>query len=468
MHLRLAAAIAIAIAAAALMASAAPVLAQVAVPQSRPQVMLSFSPVVKASAPGVVNIYARKVVERRASPFAGDPFFERFFRGAMPRSRAMENSLGSGVIVSADGLVVSNFHVVGGASEIRVVLSDKREFDAEVLLADERSDLAVLRLKGASGLPALILRDSDEIEVGDLVLAIGNPFGVGQTVTSGIVSGLARTGGEGGRGSGYFIQTDAPINPGNSGGALVDMAGRLIGVNTAILTRSGGSNGIGFAVPANLVAQVIAQAEAGRSVLVQPWSGLNVQPVTVDLAQELGLARPVGVVIEALHPRSPFARAGMLQGDVLLEIDGHPIDSAPELEFRLAAQGIGGQVSVRAQRGEVAVAAEVALIAPPEDPPADRRRIDDPGPFMGLTVANLNPALGRRIGADLIASGVVVLNAPARARRAGWRPGDVLVAIEGRDLASTADLARLARGLRGPVEVIIERDGRRGALRFRP
>jgi Do/DeqQ family serine protease len=443
-----------------------PPAAETRVPTGRPEIALSFAPVVKGAAPAVVNIYARKVIERRASPFAGDPFFERFFRGMVPQSRQMENSLGSGVIVSADGLVVSNNHVVGGASEIRVVLADKREFEAEVVLADKESDLAVLRLRGAHDLPALALRDSDELEVGDLVLAIGNPFGVGQTVTSGIVSGLARTGGAGGKGDGYFIQTDAAINPGNSGGALVDMTGRLVGVNTAILTRSGGSNGIGFAIPANLVAQVITQAEAGRTELARPWTGIAAQSVSGDLAEALGLPRPGGVVIRAIHPLSPFAAAGLARGDVLQNVDGAAIDSAPELEFRLASHGLGGTVRVQALRGGRAVAADVALIAAPDQPPADRRDIRDPGPFAALTVATLNPAVAQSLGAAVTAEGVVVLDAGQRALRNGWRRGDIIVAINGRPVSASADIAREARG-GGATEVLIEREGRRGALRFR-
>lgn len=444
---------------------AAPLAAETRAPASRAEISLSFAPVVKAAAPAVVNIYARKIVERSASPFADDPFFRRFFNGVMPKSRQMENSLGSGVIVASDGLVVSNYHVVGGASEIRVVLADKREFDAEVMLADERSDLAVLRLTGASDLPAIPLRDSDAAEVGDLVLAIGNPFGVGQTVTSGIVSALARTGGP--NGQGYFIQTDASINPGNSGGALVDMTGGLLGVNTAILTRGGGSNGIGFAVPSNLVAQVIAQARDGRSELARPWSGVSAQGVTGDLADGLDLPRAGGVVLRDLHPLSPFAAAGLRRGDVLTEVDHEPINSPQELTFRLAARGIGGVAPVVALRDGVPIKTEVALIAAPEIPPMDRRRISEPGPFNDLVVANLSPALNEKLKTPVSAEGVVVVEVGLRARRAGWRPGDIIVSVNGRAVESTAALAAEARRGENAWDVAIERDGRSGALRFR-
>ena len=239
--------------------------AETRVPSDTVEVKLSYAPVVKAVVPSVVNIYARRVVETQASPFANDPFFSQFFGDMRSRPR-LQNSLGSGVILGADGIVVSNFHVVGNATEIRVVLADKREFDAEVLLADPQTDLAILRMINAPDLPALTFSDSDAVEVGDLVLAVGNPFGVGQTVSSGIISAQARTGMVRGR-PGYFIQTDAPINPGNSGGALVDMKGQLVGINTAIVTRSGGSDGIGFAIPANLVRQYVEQAQNGADQL---------------------------------------------------------------------------------------------------------------------------------------------------------------------------------------------------------
>ena len=333
------------------------------VPQSQAEITLSFSPVVKKAAPAVVNVYTRKIVNRR-NPFAGDPFFERFFRefGGPGSGRRMQNSLGSGVILTSDGYVVTNNHVVGGADEVKVVLSDRREFDAEIVFADQQSDLALLKLNDASGLPVLELRDSDSLEVGDLVLAIGNPFGVGQTVTSGIISALARTSGRGrGRVGGYFIQTDAAVNPGNSGGALVDMAGRLVGVNTAILTRSGGSNGIGFAVPANLVAQALESALMGETTLQRPWIGILAQNVDQDMADALGLDTPTGVVISDLHPESPLRQAGLKKGDVIVAFEGREIGSLEELAFRMAAIGVGGAAEIGYMRGGALRSAEFPL-----------------------------------------------------------------------------------------------------------
>jgi Do/DeqQ family serine protease len=334
-----------------------------AVPRDRAEIALSFAPVVRRAAPAVVNVYARKVV-RQANPFAGNPFFDQFMRefGGAPRQR-LENSLGSGVIMRSDGIVVTNAHVIENAVEIRVALADRREFDAEIIFLDRPSDLAVLRLAGARDLPTLTARHEDDLEVGDLALAIGNPFGVGQTVTMGIVSGLARSGGR--RGGGYFIQTDAAINPGNSGGALVDVDGRLIGVNTQILSRSGGSVGIGFAIPASLVETAVATALAGGRELARPWLGLVAQEVTADLSEALGLPRPAGVLIAELHPASPLRQAGLRPGDVITALDGQPVDTPAALEYRLTSMGVGGGVLVGFVRRGEPYEAEARLIALP-------------------------------------------------------------------------------------------------------
>ncbi len=442
-----------------------PALAQ-AVPQSQAQMQLSFAPVVRASAPAVVSIYARRVVAERQSPFFNDPVFGQLFGESGRRVPRVQNALGSGVILSADGIVVSNFHVVGNADDIRVVLGDRREFAAEVILQDEESDLAVLRLRGARDLPAIEIADSDRIEVGDLVLAIGNPFGVGQTVSSGIVSALARSGIAVGSGRGYFIQTDAAINPGNSGGALVDMQGHLVGINSAILTRSGGSNGIGFAIPANLVSQVVAQAEAGRTRFQRPWMGLSAQSVDAALAEALGLSLPQGVAITGLHPASPLARAGLRSGDVVLSVSGEPVNSPQEMMFRLAARGIGGTVSLNWLRDGEQSATEVALIAPPETP--DRARLTVRAIVLrGLVAETINPAVAAEQGLDPQAAGVVVIEAQDIAARAGLQAGDVLVSVNRQTLRNTADLEQALREASRYWELEVMRDGRRSLLRFR-
>ncbi|WP_435530800.1 Do family serine endopeptidase [Pseudotabrizicola formosa] len=453
--------------AALILLCAAPLAAQTETrpPANAAEISLSFAPVVKSTAPAVVNIYASRVVEERLSPFAGDPFFDQFFNGYGQSQPRVQNSLGSGVIVSADGIVVSNYHVVGRATEIRVVLNDRREYAAELILGDEESDLAILRLQDASDLPALSFRNSDDVEVGDLVLAIGNPFGVGQTVSSGIVSGLARSSVELGRG--YFIQTDAAINPGNSGGALVDMQGRLVGINTAILTRSGGSNGIGFAIPANLVETVVAQAVAGGTRFERPWAGVNGQAMDAGLAAAMNLPRPDGVLLSDLHPESPFAAAGLRPGDVVLSVAGEPTNTPQEMIFRLSALGIGATVPVTYLHEDGTSTVDVTLIAPPETPPRDPVTITGRVALRGLSVARINPALMAEMNLLMDATGVVVTGAQDLAAQVGLRPGDVLLAINGRAITVPQDVSLAAQEQTRLWAIDVNRGGQILRLRFR-
>ena len=449
-----------------LVALALPVaaLAETRVPTNEGEVQFSFAPVVKRASPAVVSIFTRRTVPGRASPFAGDPFFSQLFDfgAAAPR---VQNALGSGVILREDGIVLSNYHVTGDADEIRVVLADGREYDATVILADEAADIAVLQLDGAKDLPALILADSDQAEVGDLVLAIGNPFGVGQTVTSGIVSGLARAGAAIGRGRGYFIQTDAPINPGNSGGALVDMRGQLLGINTSIVTRSGGSNGIGFAIPANLVARYVAAAEAGESTLTRPWAGLAAQPVTADMAEAMGLPGPHGVALTHLHPESPFDKAGLRVGDVLTALGGQPVDGPEELDYRLAVHPLGATVPVDFWRDGKLVEVQLTLAAAPG---ADTEpvRIGPGTIFEGLALSDLTPALIDRLGLPLSSEGVVVTEVAGPARRTGLEPGDIVVALNGTQLGSAEEFATATGTQARDWRIDLIRGGHEGMIRL--
>ncbi|MCB1405655.1 MAG: trypsin-like peptidase domain-containing protein [Rhodobacteraceae bacterium] len=436
------------------------------VPQDRAQIALSFAPVVRQATPAVVSIYARRVIEARVNPFYNDPLFGQLFNEQDRRVPRVQNALGSGVIVSSEGIVVSNYHVVGGADDIRVVLDDRREFAADLILSDQESDLAVLRLRGAEGLPVLPLANSDAVEVGDLVLAIGNPFGVGQTVSSGIVSALARSGLAVGSGRGYFIQTDAAINPGNSGGALVDMAGQLVGINTAILTRSGGSNGIGFAIPANLVAQILEQARGGRARFQRPWIGVSGQAVDAPLAEAFGLSLPQGVVITDMHPMSPLQTAGLRTGDVILSVEDEPVNSPQEMMFRLAAQGIGGTAELQYMRGQTRGEASLDLVAPPESPARNRLTVNAVA-LRGLVAETINPAVIAENNLDPSASGVLVVAAQDIAARAGLRTGDLLLRVNRQTLRSTEDLSRALRDPSRYWEVEILREGQRSLLRFR-
>jgi len=436
------------------------------VPTSRDETRLSFAPLVKSAAPAVVNIYTRRVVQARsATPLFNDPFFRRFFGdqfqfGGRERQR-VQNSLGSGVIVSDDGLIVTNYHVIDKADEITVVLADRREFEADVVTRDERTDLAVLRIKtGSEKLPFLKLRDSDTLEVGDIVLAIGNPFGVGQTVTSGIVSALARTA-RGVSDFGFFIQTDAAINPGNSGGALVGLDGNLIGINTAIYSRGGGSNGIGFAIPSNMVATVIGSAMSGGEV-IRPWVGARGQTVDADIARTLGLPIPSGVLVNSLHPDGPAAKAGLKVGDVIVSINGKEVPDANSLRFRIATLSVGGEARIGAIRKGRIFEKRVRLIAAPEDPPRDLSLITGTNPYAGAEVANLSPALAEELALDSEAEGVIVLRLKRRspADRIGLEPGDILVRLNGRTIESVSDLKKILMEDFSIWRIEISRSGR--------
>ena len=441
--------------------------AQTRVPDTQAEITLSFAPLVRETAPAVVNIYAKVITQtRQRTPFMNDPFFERFFEGFGPPQPRVQNSLGSGVILSADGIVVSNYHVVGQATDIRIVLNDRREYSARVLLGDAESDLAIMQIEEGEDLPFLPLRDSDTVEVGELVLAIGNPFGVGQTVSSGFVSGLARSGGANGGGVGYFIQTDAPINPGNSGGALVGMDGQLIGVNTRILSRSGGSNGIGFAIPSDLIAAFMAQAEAGNDQFVRPWAGATGQVVDADLAQMLELDRPGGIIIAGLHPASPLAAAGFEVGDVVVAVDGVEVNSPGEMLFRMGlANEANTVVMTRLRDAEISELA-VRMIPPPEDPPRGEITLSKDASLPGLSVARVNPAVISEMRLPLDAAGVVVTGLGTLGARVGLRVGDILQVVDGREIAAPQDAADMLERARRGTRVQALRRGGRIMLRF--
>jgi Do/DeqQ family serine protease len=432
------------------------------VPEGREQLRFSYAPIVKKVAPAVVNVFSRRVLRSVAGPalLFNDPFFRRFFGDqfplGVPRER-VENSLGSGVIVDAGGLIVTNHHVIKDAQEVRVVLADRREFEAKILLSDERADLAVLKIEPQGDpLPVLPIGDSDRLEVGDLVLALGNPFGVGQTVTSGIVSGLARSIGAADFRS--FIQTDAAINPGNSGGALVDLDGRLVGINTAIFSQSGGSIGIGFAIPTNLVRTVLLAAATGGRI-VRPWLGAAGQTVTSDIAQSLGLSHPQGVLVKDVVAGSPAAQAGLRKGDVILAVDGHEVDDPETLRFRVATQALGAPARLSIWRGGEHRDATVTIAAPPEEPPRQPTALAGRHPLGGATIANLNPAFDDELGFDTTQHGVVVtgLAGGSVAERLGIEPGDIVVSLNKQPVESVAQLQQLLGSTRAPWVVTVRR-----------
>src|SRR5688572_26356233 len=357
------------------------------VPNSPAELKMSFAPIVQRTSAAVVNVYAAKTVQNR-NPLLDDPMFRRFFGVPGQQPNQMQRSLGSGVLVDAAGLVVTNNHVIDGADQVKVSLADKREFEAEIVLKDSRSDLAVLRIKnGGERFPALDFADSDALQVGDLVLAMGNPFGVGQTVTHGIVSAVARTQ-VGITDYQFFIQTDAAINPGNSGGALVDMNGRLIGINTAIFSRSGGSIGIGFAIPSNMVRSVVAQAIGGSTAIARPWIGAGCQDVTPDIAASLGVDRPRGALVAEIDPDSPAGQAGLRVGDLILAAGGRDIADRAGLDYRLAVAGIGNALDLDVWRDGETLTLRVVIEAEPELGEGDAILLGGESPLSGATVAD--------------------------------------------------------------------------------
>lgn len=431
---------------AAFLVLVAPLAAQAQkIPLSRAEISLSLSPVVKKAAPAVVNVYAQRVERQPRNALFDDPVFQRFFGGQHPSAKTAQ-SLGSGVIVDASGLVVTNHHVIEGMTSVKVALADRREFAAEIVLRDPRSDLAILRIKSdEKTFPVLELGDSDAIEVGDLVLAIGDPFGVGQTVTQGIVSALARTQ-VGISDYGFFIQTDAAINPGNSGGALVDVNGRLVGVNSAIFSQTGSSVGIGFAIPVNMVKSVVAAAKNGGKEVRRPWLGASLQNLTRDLAESLGLDRPAGALVTEVDPRGPAATGGLKQGDVIVAVDGQEAADAGGVGYRLGAKTIGGTASLSVRRDGKSLVVPLALVAAPEKPAREEIKIKGGSPFAGATVVNISPATSEEFSIGAAKEGVAVVNVedntPAAA--VGFQKGDVVLTVNGAKIAATRDLDRAA------------------------
>jgi Do/DeqQ family serine protease len=415
----------------------------------------SFAPVVRTAAPAVVNVSARGVQQVQ------DPYWSLF---GIRRPQAQQvGSVGSGVIVRDTGVVVTNYHVINGMQQIKVVLNDRREFDARIILADERSDIAVLQLEGVNErLPTLNIDDREEQEVGDLVLAIGNPFGVGQTVTNGIISALNRTE-TGISDSGSFIQTDAAINPGNSGGALVDMDGDLIGINTAIFSRSGSSSGVGFAVPAAAVRRVVDSAVGGATAVIRPWLGVKGETVSAEVARSLGLDRPQGVVVTEVWPDGPGDRADLRMGDIITAIDGAEINDQGGLNFRVGTRAPNETVRVSVLRDGRPLVVDARVQRLPGDTDVQGAMVIQSGGLTGAQILALNPALADSLGGDPFATGVVVgqvaSNSYAR-RGVGLQTGDVIMAVNDRAVTSPQQLANLPRG----SQLLVERRGQRGVL----
>jgi Do/DeqQ family serine protease len=433
------------------------------VPVSRQMVQYSFAPIVRIAAPAVVNVYVQRRVQAFNSPFANDPFFRRYFGEQFGQpSERLQSSLGSGVIVAKEGIVVTNTHVIKGRgeAEIRIALSDKREFDAKVVSQDEKTDIAILKIENGDGnFPTIELEDSDTLEVGDMVLAIGNPFGVGQTVTSGIVSALARS--EIGQSDAQvFVQTDAAINPGNSGGALVDMSGKLIGINTMIFSQSGGSQGIGFAIPSNLVKLYVDGAESGRKV-ERPWLGARLEAMTRDTAEALGLDRASGALVARVSEKGPAAEAGLEPGDVITRIDGFEVTDARTAYYRLTTRGIGNSAEVDVLRKGRPETLKIALKSPPQPGKDDVRNLAGDHPFEGARVSNILPSVADELGLDSN-DGVVILSVRPNsvAARLGFRAGDVIASVQEQAVSTVNVLSELVAKRQRVWLVAVQRAGK--------
>jgi serine protease Do len=418
----------------------------------------SFAPVVKTAQPAVVSIASTKVVKAPSgdeglSPFFNDPMFRQFFGdGAGPRSRPgqprehREQGLGSGVIVNSDGYILTNNHVVDGANDIKVITSDKRELKARIVGADPKTDVAVVKVE-AKNLPTLAFADSSQAQVGDIVLAIGNPFGIGQTVTMGVISATGR-GNLGIEDYEDFIQTDAAINPGNSGGALINTSGQLIGINTAILSRAGGNQGVGFAEPANLAREVMTQLLKSGKVS-RGYLGVLIQPVTPDIAKAFNMADARGALIGEVSADSPASKAGLGQGDVITELNGARVDDSRELRLKISQFAPGTVVKLKVVRDGAPRDVSVTLGELPNEKAAASVENSENGSLNGLSVENLSPQVARQLELPAGVTGVVVTEVQdgSRADEAGLQRGDVIEQVNRQPVKNVTDFERAMKAV---------------------
>ena len=414
-----------------------------------------FSSVVEQVAPAVVNIYASKVVKQ----LAVDPLFKSFpFFGGMGESfmfgmpvERIQKSLGSGVIIKKNGLIVTNFHVIDGGQEIRVVLNNNREFKAKIVMVDKNADLALLKIDEESEeFPCIDIRDADELKIGDDVLAIGNPYGIGQSSSRGIVSALASRFG-GSKDFRSYIQTDAAVNKGNSGGALIslemnaagDIKGRLVGITTAIASSDGGFQGLSFAVPSNMIKPMVISYERGLKQIERSWVGLSVQSVDYQMAKSLGLDKPMGVLVTGIYAKSPAELAGFKVGDLVTHINGKSILNQEEYHFRVSVCVVGDDIKMSYLRSGSKQELTIRLVAPPELPLKDQTVLTGNNhPLNGTTVVNLSPALASELSIDPMKKGVMILEIQrgSIANRLGFVPGDFILSYNDKPINEVKDL----------------------------
>ncbi|GMR20027.1 MAG: DegQ family serine endoprotease [Gammaproteobacteria bacterium] len=436
-----------------------------------------FVPIVRAASPAVVNISTSRTIKQKEvrSPFQDDPFFKHFFgeefsrrfRDRNPRKR-YESSLGSGVIVDRRGYIITNNHVIEKADEIKVVLSDDREFEGKIIGTDPKTDLAVIKIEDGDDLPVIPWGNSDILNVGEYVLAIGNPFGLSQTITMGIVSAVGRAN-VGIADYEDFIQTDAAINPGNSGGALVNTKGELVGINTAIFSRSGGYMGIGFAVPSNM-AKAVMDSLIKTGKVVRGWLGVSIQKITKDLAQQFDLKEAEGALVSETVEGGPAEKAGFKDGDVIIEFDGNDIDNPTTLRNVVARAAVGKQVKVKVIRSGKTKTLRVRIAEQPKDLFASRDEKDSDGTgseeavLAGLEVQTLTSEIARQVGVPEATKGVVVsaVEAGSAAQRAGMRRGDVITSINRKRITSVKGFRNATKSLKKGNNILIKIRRRNG------
>ena len=441
-----------------------------------------FVDIVKSARPAVVNIATSRIIKKREGspfpPFFGDPFFRRFFgdefsqQFEVPRERR-EKSLGSGVIVDSSGIIITNNHVIENADEIKVVLNDKREFKGEIIGGDPKTDIAVIRIDGKD-LPSISWGDADRLQVGEYVLAIGNPFGLNQTVTMGIISAVGRAQ-VGIADYEDFIQTDAAINPGNSGGALINLRGELIGINTAIFSRSGGYMGIGFAVPSNM-AQSVMQSLVRTGKVIRGWLGISIQDVNPDLAEQFGLEDSKGALVGDVHSGGPADRGGIKPGDVIVRYDGKSIEGSVNLRNTVAQTSVGKKVKVEVIRDNRRKVLEISIGEFPKDlaqlgeEPFAKK--NESAALAGLDVVELSSEVARQLNLSPATSGVAVRNVESgsSADEAGIKPGDLILEMNQRLLRGLEEFKRMASQLAESrnILLLISREGRKFFVVLKP
>jgi Do/DeqQ family serine protease len=430
--------------------------------QGRNQAAQSFAPLVKKATASVVAVYAARVAGNQEATFA-DPVFRKFFGSG---GEQVQRSVALGVIVDPTGLVVTTHHLIENADQVKVSLIDRREFEADIILKDKYADLAVLRLRNVHEPLAVIeLGDSDALQAGDAVMALGNPSTGGQTVTRGIVSKVARTQ-VGTSDYQFLIQSDAATSPGDSGGALVDLGGRLVGINKAF-SRSGDSHGVSAAIPVNMVKGVISAAQGGSPVMRRPWLGAKLQPVTPEIADSLNLKRPAGALVASVAPRGPAARAGMRAGDLVVSVDGQDVDDVDVFDYRLSTKAVGGEAIIAVMRGGREVKLTVPLETLP-DAPREEAAIKTRSPFIGAKIANLSPALAEEMRLEVDPKGVVVIGVESgsTAESFGLQKGDIVLVVNNVRIETTRDLVNVTGKPSKMWRITIQRGGQQISATF--